>query len=212
MLAKKTVPGDRKSIVRDKDAKIEAINEATRSLIETMGYEQVTIRDIARAADVSVGLIYKYYPGGKFEILEKGLGTQIMGKLLMIKQADIDLNDFPGYMRAVVKNYFQIMTDNRAIVKAMNAAILNGGQLADEIKTFDISRYTAVAEFFRSFKGVDIGDKDPVELLTYWGISLKGTLLYCMIYPLPPKGEAAMTNLLVDMSLNVWGYRRTDSP
>ncbi|WP_255334536.1 TetR/AcrR family transcriptional regulator [Methanosarcina sp. KYL-1] len=31
-------------------------------LIEIKGYENVTIRDIAEAAGVSIGLIYKYFP------------------------------------------------------------------------------------------------------------------------------------------------------
>ena len=74
MLAKKAVHEDKKAIIRDKEAKILAITDAMQKLIASMGYEKVTIRDIAETADVSVGLIYKYFPGGKFEILVKGLG------------------------------------------------------------------------------------------------------------------------------------------
>ena len=52
-----------KNVVRDKEAKICSIVDATRTLIETAGYDEVTIRDIAASAGVSVGLIYKYFPG-----------------------------------------------------------------------------------------------------------------------------------------------------
>ena len=76
--------------------------DATHKLIATMGYEKVTIRDIAEKADVSVGLIYKYFPGGKFDILVKGLGEQNMDILMNINQPEaIDFDDFPGYMRTL---------------------------------------------------------------------------------------------------------------
>jgi len=35
-------------------------------LIGTRGYEKVTIQDIANSASVSIGLIYKYFPDGKY--------------------------------------------------------------------------------------------------------------------------------------------------
>ena len=108
MLAKKAVSADKKSIIRNKDAKIETITEATVLLIETKGYEKVTIRDIAESAGVSVGLIYKYFPGGKFDILVKGLGLQTIESLLSMKQPEnIDYDDFPGYMRNFIINWQQ---------------------------------------------------------------------------------------------------------
>ena len=64
MLDRNAAPGEKRRITRDKKAKIYAIIGATRSLIETMGYNKVTIRDIAASAGVSIALIYKYFPNG----------------------------------------------------------------------------------------------------------------------------------------------------
>ncbi|MCQ1534962.1 helix-turn-helix transcriptional regulator [Methanosarcina sp. KYL-1] len=62
MPPKKRVQDNQMSVKRDRKAKIISIQEATCMLIEIKGYENVTIRDIAEAAGVSIGLIYKYFP------------------------------------------------------------------------------------------------------------------------------------------------------
>jgi len=208
MLAKKAVPEDKKAIIRDKEAKILAITDAMQKLIASMGYEKVTIRDIAETADVSVGLIYKYFPGGKFEILVKGLGGRNMDLLLNIDHAEaVDFDDFPGYMRALVVSMHQVFKENNAILKALIAASLLGGEMADDIKNMDISSFARAAEFFRRFKGVDTGDKEPIKLLLYWGTCIKGTFMSCLMYPLSPEDEDAIIELLIDQSLRIWGYK-----
>lgn len=209
MLAKKKVSGNIKTFTRDKEAKIGAITEATRVLIETIGYERMTIRDIAEKADVSVGLIYKYFPAGKFDILVKGIGAQNMDILLNIKQPEvIDFDDFPGYMRTLIRNMFQVFKDNSAMIKALVAATLFEGDIAEGVKNIDLKDYAAISKFFSSFKGVDIGGQDPVKLLLYWGITVKGTLISIMIYPIPSEDEESLIDLMVDQSLRIWGYRK----
>ncbi len=207
MLAKKAAHGDKKAIVRDKEAKIGAITDAMRDLIVTMGYEKVTIRDIAEAADVSVGLIYKYFPGGKFEILTKGLGAQtIDGLMSMVRSENVDHDDFPGYMRAFIKNMVSIIKENKAFLKAMTIAALLDGEFSSEVKKVDVKDFVAIAEFFSAFRGVDLKGKSPLETLVYWSIAVKGILVFNLIYPLPV-GEDALTDMLVDLSLKIWGYR-----
>lgn len=208
MLAKKSAPEDKKAIIRDKEAKIEAIMDATQKLIASMGYEKVTIRDIAETADVSVGLIYKYFPGGKFEILVKGLGDKSMDLLLKMNNTGaVDFDDFPGYMRTLIKYMQQVFKENDAMLKALIAASLLGGEMAEDVKNIDINDYARISEFFCRFKGVDTGDKDPIKLLLYWGTCIKGTFMSCLMYPLPPEDENEIVELLVDQSLRIWGYK-----
>jgi len=210
MLAKKTVQDDKPSIKRDKEAKIISIQDATRMLIETRGYEKVTIRDIAEAAGVSIGLIYKYFPGGKFDIL-KGIGYRYTDELLMTKQPEnVDFNNFPDYIRDVIKNMQQYNKDNSSLAKALIMAALLDGEIVDEVKKMDFKDkyYKVASEFFCRFNGVEIGDKDPLEVLMYWGIAVKSIILCNTIYPLPLKSEEALTDLMVDLSLKIWGYRK----
>jgi AcrR family transcriptional regulator len=199
------------SIKRNKEAKIISIQDATCMLIEAKGYQNVTIRDIAEAGGVSIGLIYKYFPGGKFDIL-KEIGYRYTDELLMIKQPEnIDFTDFPGYMRNVIKNMRQYTKDNISLEKALIMAALLDGEIMDEVKNMDFKNeyYKAVSEFFCSFNGVEIDDKDPLEVLMDWGIAIKGVILSDIIYHLSLiKSEEALTDLMVDISLKIWGYRK----
>jgi AcrR family transcriptional regulator len=211
MQAKKAVQDNGKSTKRDKKAKILSIQDATCTLIQTRGYEKVTIRDIAEAAGVSIGLIYKYFPGGKFDIL-KEIGHQYADELLLLKQPEnIDFNDFPGYMRNVIKNIQQLNKDNSSLEKALIMAALIDGEIVDEVKNMDFKDYKTAAEFFCRFNGVEIGNKDPLEVLIHWGIAIKGIILCSMIYlyNVPFMSEEALTDLMIDLSLKIWGYRET---
>lgn len=209
MQDKKTIQDDRKSTKRNRKAKILSIQDATCMLIETRGYEKVTIRDIAEAAGVSIGLIYKYFPGGKFDIL-KEIGHQYTDELLLLKQSEnIDFNDFPGYMRNVIKNIQQLNKEHRSLEKALVMAALIDGEIMNEVKNMDFKDYKTAAEFFCRFNGVEIGNKDSLEVLIHWGITIKGIILCSMIYlyNVPLISEEALTDLMVDLSLKIWGYR-----
>ncbi len=206
MLARKAVHKDKKVIIRDKEAKISAIIDATRHLIETMGYDKVTIQDIAEMADVSVGTIYRYFPDGKFDIM-KGFGVQSLGDLLTPQHPDdIDYADFPGYMRELIVKYRRIARENRALVKALIAASLSEGELLEGVRNVDVNDMTAIAELFGRFDGVDITGKDPAELLLEWGTMVKGILLFNTMYPLQYKNDESLTDLMVDLSIRIWGY------
>ena len=205
----KSAKDDKMSIEHDDEVKIISIQDATRMLIGAKGYEKVTTQDIANSANVSIGQIYKYFPDGKFDILKK-IGHQYTDELLMIKQPEnIDFNDFPGYMRTIIKNLQQFYKDNSPMVKAMMMEALVDGEIVAEAKKMDFKDYKAAAEFFAHFSDVKIGSKDPLELLMYWGIMVKGIIFLNIIYPVPFKNEEALTDLMIDLSLTIWSYKKT---
>jgi AcrR family transcriptional regulator len=207
MLAKKIDQGNSTSVKRNKEAKIISIQNATLMLIETRGYEKVTIRDIAEAADVSIGLIYKYFPGGKFDIL-KGFSYRHIDELFMINQPEtVDFNCFPDYLRDVIKNMQQIYKEYSSLIKALTMAALLDSEIVDEVKKVDIKDFKIESEFFCRFNGVEIGDKDPLEVLVHWWITVKSIIVCTTIFPLSLMSEEAMTDLMVDLSLKMWGYR-----
>ena len=53
----------------NKELSIKKIVKATEEVIEQKGYIDSKIKDISKKADVSIGLIYKYFPKGKPEIV-----------------------------------------------------------------------------------------------------------------------------------------------
>ena len=141
----KTAIDDKMSIEHDDEVKIFYIQDDSRMLIGAKGYEKVTIQDIANSANISVGQIYKYFPDGKFDILQK-IGHQYTDELLMIKQPEkIDFNDFPGYMRTIIKNLQQFYKDNSPMVKAMMMEALVDGEIVAEAKKMDFKDYKTAA-------------------------------------------------------------------
>ena len=178
-------------------------------LIETRGYDKVTIRDIAETAGVSIGLIYKYFPGGKFDIL-KGFSYRYIDKLFMINQPEtVDFNNFPGYVREVLKNMQKLYKEWNSLIKAMIMAALVGSEIVDEVQKVDFKDYfKAQSEFFCRFNGVEIGSKDPQEVLMHWWITVKSIILCDMIYPFPLKNEEDLTDMMVNLSLKIWDYQK----
>lgn len=178
-------------------------------LIETRGYDKVTIRDIAETAGVSIGLIYKYFPGGKFDIL-KGLSYRYIDELFLINQPEtVDFNNFPVYVKEVLKKMQKLYKEWDSLIKAMIMAALVGSEIVDEVQKEDYEDFFKTqSEFFCRFKGVEIGSKDPQEVLMYWWITIKSIILCDMIYPFPLKKEEALTDMLVDLSLKIWDYQK----
>lgn len=128
-----------------------------------------------------------------------------MDELLMIKQPEnVDFNDFPGYMREIILNLQQLYKDNSYLVKVLTMVVLADGEIVDEVKKIDLKDYKAAAEFFVSFNNVKTGNKDPLELLMYWGIMLKGIIFLNIIYPIPSMNEEVLMDLMVDLSLKIW--------
>ena len=192
-------------------AKIDSIQDATCMLIGSKGYEKMTIQDIANEVGVNTELIYKYFPDGKFDILKR-ISHRLTNEMLMLKQPDnIDFNDFPSYMRTIIKNLQQFYKDNSLMVKAMLLDALSDGEIVAEAKKMDLKNYEDykdTANFFVRFSDVKIGSKDPLELLMYWGIMVKGITFLNIIYPMPFINEDALTDLMVNLSLTIWGYQK----
>ena len=58
-----------KTIERDKEKKDHSIKQAFIDLISQYDYQEITMRQIAKRAEISVGSIYHYFPNGKQDIL-----------------------------------------------------------------------------------------------------------------------------------------------
>lgn len=56
-------------IERDRDKKIQSIKETFIDLLAQYDYQEITIRQIAKRAGISVGTIYNYFPKGKQNVL-----------------------------------------------------------------------------------------------------------------------------------------------
>ena len=191
---------------RDKKAKIQRIILSTKILIEDRGYNMVSIRDIAKKAEVSIGLIYKYFPKGKFDIL-KQMSSQYIDGGFMMKQPDkIDFTDFPGYIREVNQNMLELHKKNSKLVKAITIAALMEDSILEDIKMFNAEEYVIIPELFSKFTGVDIPPKDYVKILTEWSLTIKSLIFYFNTFPTIFNDDESFLDILVDITLKIWNY------
>ncbi len=196
-----------KKYERDKEAKIQRIISTTNDLIEKYGYNAVSIRDIVKGAEVSTGLIYKYFPKGKIDIL-KHLSSQNVNEIFQINNHDkIDFEDFPGYIRETIQKMFELHKKNIKLIKAFTIASLMEDTILEDIKTIDAEDYLIITEFFNRFKGVTISNKDSVNVLTEWSITIKSLIFHNSIFPTIFNNDELLINMLVDISLKIWSYK-----
>ena len=117
---------------RDKAAKIETILMTTRQMIEEKGYIKTTTNHIAEAADVSVGLIYKYFPGGKAEIV-RALAHQGYSSVMdAVSIKGLTTERLEQVMKKLLTQYIREHKRTRRLVAAMEIAFLSDPSLADD--------------------------------------------------------------------------------
>jgi len=112
--------------VRDKEGKINLILETFEELVNRYGYDKLSTRHIAKAADISVGTIYHYFPGGKHSIAMGYLEriTQDLFDPEMFKAAGDERGLtilYEGFIRSHLASHRENMEIHRAIDQAILA-------------------------------------------------------------------------------------------
>ncbi|MFX0067022.1 MAG: TetR/AcrR family transcriptional regulator [Candidatus Hermodarchaeota archaeon] len=114
----------------NKKQKIKAIQSATVDLVPKRGYFNLTTKEIAEKSGISIGLLYKYFPGGKIEIIKtiaEEIAQDALDKFKMINghldlSLDIDIHDFVrnSILRAVTDH-----RENKDMILAIEMAYLS---------------------------------------------------------------------------------------
>ncbi len=121
----------------DRKQSIKKIMDATNRLIKEKGYTMVSIREVASEAGVSVGLIYKYFPGGKVDILFKYLDSDTyiqpyvkdLGKVIeLLPKSPIKRQVLQGLFFSII----QLQRKNKAFNKAIGIAMLSDSTLYEQ--------------------------------------------------------------------------------
>ena len=117
---------------RDKEAKIETILKTTRKMIEEKGYIKTTTNHIAEAADVSVGLIYKYFPGGKAEIIRAIAHQGYSSVMETVSIKGLTTENLEQTLKKLLTGYIREHKRIRSLVAAMEIAYLSDPSLAKD--------------------------------------------------------------------------------
>ena len=99
----------------------EQILKAARKVLDEKGYENTTVSDIVKEADVAQGTFYLYFPSKKDVIIE--LGQQVMQELVRRLMAAYDENmSFEEDLRMLVRNGFQVAHENPDLCKLLHVS------------------------------------------------------------------------------------------
>jgi len=139
------------SYQRDKEQKKTDIQQAFTELINSNGYDKTTIRQIAKKADISVGIIYHYYPQGK-----PSIAATIYEKNL--RETITPYSSNTDNIDEMLRNHLKSHRENSELYKAFDQAILADHGVFEAIKK---DRRQIMIEYLEE-KG------SPVELVDGW--------------------------------------------
>jgi AcrR family transcriptional regulator len=114
---------------RGKAAKIDRIIETTRKLIQEKGYVAATTNHIAKAAGVSVGLVYKYFPLGKGEIAYRISLRDHSAIVDTLSSIQLKKERLPKRLHSMFLAWIDQHRRNAPFIRAMNIAMLSNPAL-----------------------------------------------------------------------------------
>ncbi|MFW9768032.1 MAG: TetR/AcrR family transcriptional regulator [Candidatus Thorarchaeota archaeon] len=114
----------------NKQQKEKAIQDTTVDLLLKRGYPNLTTKEIAEKAGVAIGLLYKYFPAGKVEIIKRIAEGVAEGAIDRVKlnsehfdiPDDIDIREF---MRSSMLKTVEFHRQDKAMIIAIEMAYLS---------------------------------------------------------------------------------------
>ena len=113
--------------IRDKSLKIDQIKQVTKRMIEEQGFFEITNHGIAYEANVSVGLLYKYFPQGKIDIFRALLQekSQPYEQSTFQELNEITLQNYREKLYDLLKIFYQFHVNHKAYIHTMEIAMLS---------------------------------------------------------------------------------------
>ncbi|MFX0108907.1 MAG: TetR/AcrR family transcriptional regulator [Candidatus Hodarchaeota archaeon] len=129
---------------RNKQQKIARIKDAFRSLVENLGYLETTNKSIAQHAKVSVGLVYKYFPRGKVDILRQLIldsqavfaateEQQIPDLPSSFSEQSLSLESLRGFIHKMLEFVVDAHVRNAKFIRALEIALLADSSSFEDI-------------------------------------------------------------------------------
>ena len=138
-----------KRYTRDSEQKIQSIYTAFIELINVTGYENLTARQIAERAQISVGTIYHYFSKGK-----PAIAAALYEKNLL---ETLNINSITGYqyddLETQIKRHLELHKQNKELYRAFDQAIYSHSDFFSGVKR---KRDQVLSE--------QLGDSDPSKL------------------------------------------------
>lgn len=113
-----------KRFVRNKEEKIRLIYSAFADLVKKEGYDKLSTRHIAEAANISVGTVYHYFPEGKHAIASGYLREVTQQIFVPDVYASIGEQNLTELFEYHIQQHLKAHRENVEIHRAIEQAIL----------------------------------------------------------------------------------------
>ena len=155
----------KKTRQESKKSTIQKIVRTTKMMILRDGYNTITTTKIAKEADISVGIIYSYFPEGKpaiaKEIFKEGIIDLIDDKLI----SSLNEDTFLPFIKQLLTKFVSQHKENKSILIAMSIAVLTNEEIFKDFPFLDQMEFDLVKRLFLAMK--ELGwYKDPVSSIT----------------------------------------------
>ena len=152
----------------------DAILDAAQRVFVARGYHAASISEIARAADISDGLIYRYYDS-KRRLLDAVLAAFFDRILAVLEPAIAAERGFAAKLRALIKAHLAIMLADPGLCRLFIAEVRGASEFSKSEAQRMSQRYSEV--FLRVIRAADAGGElrtgiDPALLrdLVFGGV------------------------------------------
>jgi len=130
-----------KKFTRDKQEKINKIFDVFFNLVLKNGYDKTSTNNVAEAAGLSIGTVYRYFPEGKKDIIRQYFEKSVETTMELEDFVNLEENNIPLAFSSFISNMLKNNNKNKGYNIAFRSAILSDENLAEAQKKriFEVS-------------------------------------------------------------------------
>ena len=155
----------KKTRQESKKATIQKIVRTTKMMILRDGYNAITTTKIAKEANISVGIIYSYFPEGKpaiaKEIFKEGIIEQIDDELI----TNLNEDTFLPFIKQIITKFVSQHRENESILIAMSITALTNEEIFKDFPFLNQTEFDKVTNLLLAMKELGFYE-DPVSTKT----------------------------------------------
>ncbi len=200
---------NKRLISKEKNRK--KIISAMETMLKKKSYSEITIRRLSSEAEVSVGLIYKNFPGTKAEIVGE-IFKKSMKEMDKIKKINLDPTN-PEKFRRFILNSIKILLKNHKLNQKLNEALemayLENPDLQQTLKPLLIAELSYFSKII-----IDLSQKGIIvvpnpDFWSFWLVQLIDSMIHrYLTYEIKTTPDDEFLEFLTELVFRSLGYNQ----
>lgn len=148
-----------------KQKSIEKITETAKKMMLEGSYFTTTTRRIAKAAEVSIGLIYNYFPKGKPQIAYEICKQEYAQFLKEVKIPTLTSENLLNFIKTFLSNFIQFHKERAPLIAALDIAYLSKKDHLLDFDEEDILDMNPIPQILENMNKSGLIEKKKLEKL-----------------------------------------------